>query len=46
MTMTPKALTGPRKKEKAKTDALAALTAEQVKPDQVIPMEEGDFKQF
>ena len=46
MAMTHKALPGPGKKEKAKIDALAALKAKQVKANQVIPMEEGDFKQF
>ena len=46
MTTTHKALAAPRKKEKAKIDALAALKAKQVKANQVIPMEEGDFKQF
>jgi methyl-accepting chemotaxis protein len=41
MTMTHKGLTGSGKKEKAKIGALAAL-----KQKQVIPMEEGDFKEF
>ncbi len=34
------------KKEKAKVKEVTALKATEVKPNQVIPMEEGDFKEF
>ncbi len=34
------------KKEKAKMKDVVALKSKEVKPDQVIPMEEADFKEF
>ena len=41
-----KVLPGNGKKEKATVKEVVALKTKEVKPDQVIPMEEGDFKEF
>ena len=41
-----KMLSGNGKKEKAAVKEVVALKAKEVKPNQVIPMEEGDFKEF
>ena len=34
------------KKEKARVKEVVALKTKEVRPEQVIPMEEGDFKEF
>ena len=34
------------KKDKTKSQEVVALKTKEIRPEQVIPMEEGDFKEF
>ena len=41
-----KILPGNGRKEKATVKEVVALKTKEVRPEQVIPMEDGDFKEF